>query len=224
MGIHGALMHFYRVVASNLVFLYSIFMKLIIFLSLIFSNIALAKVDKIVVFKEEREMFLMEKGKIVKQYTIRLSLANNNPKFVPGPKRLRGDHQTPVGRYKISKKRRNTNYRKSLYINYPNKADIIMGKKNGYSKKQLGDNILIHGERVTPAPEVVSFAAKFGISRETVDHWAKNYFYPFFDWTDGCIAVNEFEMDEIFDLVSKNTPIHIYTSKKLGMQKSFKRY
>ena len=113
----------------------------------------------------------------------------------------------------IIKKRKNTSYKTSLLINYPNKKDIAWGKKNGYSKHELGDLILIHGERRSPTKAVINFAAKLGIEEETIDEWAKSYFYPYFDWTNGCMAVDEFEMDEIFEYIQRGTTITIHANK-----------
>lgn len=194
-------------------------MKIFSFIFLFSINSVYASIDKIIVFKEERTLQLIEKGNVVKEYSVRLSIANNNPMFKPGPKRLRGDNKTPVGLYKIIKKRENTNYRKSLRINYPNKDDILWGRLHGHSIHDLGDNILIHGERIKPAKYVIDFAKKLGISEESVDRWAKEYYYPFFDWTNGCIAVNEFEIEEIFQLVKVGTPIEIHASRKRGMDR-----
>lgn len=195
-------------------------MKYLILLTFFLTCSAYAEIDKIIVYKQEREMLLLENGNVIKRFPIRLSLANYNPLFKPGPKRLRGDHQTPVGSYKIVKKRTNTNFKKSLLINYPNAEDIKWGKIHGHSLKELGDLILIHGEMVKPGKEIVEFAKKFGISEDNVDYWAKNYFYPFFDWTNGCIAVNEFEMDEIFELISPGTTIEIHVSRERGMDRN----
>jgi len=181
-------------------------------ITLFASALTQAKVDKIVVYKQERRMDFIENGKVVNTYNIRLAFALNNPFFKMGPKRLRGDHQTPEGHYKIQKKRKNTNYRKSLLINYPNKKDIKWGIKNGYKKQELGDLILIHGERRTPTPELLRYARKLGVEDQSVDQWLKQNFYPDYDWTNGCIAINENEMNEIFELIDEGTPITINRS------------
>ncbi len=194
--------------------------KLTIGLLLTLSSISYAQVDKIVVYKKQREMNFYEGDKIVKSYNIRLSILLNSPIHKMGKKRLKGDKRTPEGHYKIIKKRRNTNYTKSLLLNYPNKKDIEWGKENGLSKRKLGNNILIHGPRTRPAPSVIHFAKKFGIGEESVDAWAKKYFYPFFDWTRGCIAVSQDEMDEIFELIEVGTPIIIYRSKPIAGQQA----
>lgn len=145
-------------------------MNIVLLLSaLLFSSLSFGQVDQIDVFKRERLMVLKFEGEVFKTYQIRLSFANNNPLFRSGPKRLRGDSQTPEGSYTIIKKRRNTGYKISLLIDYPNKKDIEWGKKNGYSKYELGDLILIHGEKRRPSDKIIKYAAKIGIEEETVD-------------------------------------------------------
>ncbi len=188
-------------------------MKLIIILITFgIQSLAFSKIEKINVYKAERRMDFIEDGKIVKSFDIRLAFAHNNPFFKMAPKRLRGDHRTPEGNYKISKKRQNTAYRKSLLINYPNNKDLRWGAKNGYKKHELGDLILIHGERRSPTPEILRYARSMGIEDDSVDQWLKQSFYPFYDWTNGCIAVNEDEMNEIFKVINVGTPIVIKES------------
>ena len=118
--------------------------------------------------------------------------------------------QTPVGYYEISKKRQRTSFPKSLLISYPNWKDKHNARVLGIPEDQIGGMILIHGNPYKPTKGVVEWAAKFGISKETVDEWARDYFYPFFDWTNGCIAVSDAEMDEIFELIDQGTKINIY--------------
>lgn len=171
-------------------------------------------VDEIVVFKKQRELHLMFEHEVQKSYPVKLSLSYNNPLFKSAAKRREGDMQTPVGYYSISKKRQRTRFPKSLLISYPNWKDKHNAKVLGIPDDQIGGMILIHGNPYRPSAGVRNFAAKLGIEEETLDSWARDYFYPFFDWTDGCIAVSDEEMDEIFELVQKDTKITIYENKK----------
>ena len=101
-----------------------------------------------------------------------------------GHKRKEGDGKTPEGNYWITHKNPNSAFHKSLGISYPNKQDKIYAKKNGFSP---GKDIFIHGG-------------------------PKNYFkHFFFDWTEGCIAVTDKEIEEIYYLINENTPIFITT-------------
>ncbi|ATH09507.1 hypothetical protein BIY24_07655 [Halobacteriovorax marinus] len=175
-----------------------------------FSGFAKDKITQIVVLKDKREMQLWSGKEIYKVYNIKLSIAYNNPLFRAHEKRREGDNQTPVGFYKISKKRQRTNFPKSLLINYPNWKDKHNAKIRGIPEDEIGGMILIHGNPYRVNKTVRDYAAKLGIEADTVERWARDYFYPFFDWTNGCVAVTDDEMDEIFELVDKDTPINIY--------------
>jgi len=175
-----------------------------------------AKVDEIRVYKSSRRMLLMEEGNIVKEYRIRLSFKHNNPFFQMGPKRLRGDNKTPEGIYKVKRKVTEnwSNFKKSLLINYPNKEDIQWGKENGYSVKELGDAIQIHGTPKRINPALKKFALEYlgwMITDEAeLEELMQKYIYPMVDWTNGCMALNDDEMDEVFKLVEEGTPVKIY--------------
>lgn len=175
------------------------------------STSALAtEITQIVVLKDKRELQLWNKMDLYKTYNVKLSISYNNPFFKPKAKEREGDNQTPVGYYKISKKRQRTAFPKSLLISYPNWKDKHNARVRGIPMDQIGGMILIHGTPYKVNKAVKEFAAKLGISGDTVENWARDYFYPFFDWTNGCVAVTDAEMDEIFELVDQGTPINIY--------------
>ncbi|WP_127716109.1 murein L,D-transpeptidase family protein [Halobacteriovorax sp. HLS] len=175
------------------------------------SNMSWAQdISHIIVLKDKRELQLWQGDKLFKTYDVKLSISYNNPLFRAKAKEREGDNQTPVGFYKISKKRQNTRFPKSLLISYPNWKDKHNARVRGIPLDQIGGMILIHGNPYRPTQAVINFAAKLGIEKDTVDRWARDYFYPFFDWTNGCVAVSDEEMNEIFSLVKKNTPINIY--------------
>ena len=102
-----------------------------------------------------------------------------NPK---GHKEKEGDGKTPEGNYWITHKNPNSAFHKSLGISYPNRIDKFYAEKNGFSP---GKDIFIHGG-----------------PRNFLKHF-------FFDWTEGCIAVTDNEIEEIYNLVQENTPIYI---------------
>ena len=184
---------------------------LILIFTLSISTISFAdEISRIVVLKGKRELQLWRGKELYKTYPIKLSLSYNNPVFIPGPKRREGDMQTPVGFYKIEKKRERTAFPKSLLISYPNWKDHHNAKVLGIPKNEIGGMILIHGNPYRPTSSVRDFAEKFGIDEETLDQWARDYFYPNFDWTNGCIAVSDDDMNEIFELVNQGTKIAIY--------------
>ena len=183
----------------------------LILLSLLFSTqISATEITQLIVLKKKRELQLWSGKELYKTYQVKLSSAYNNPLFKAGPKRREGDMQTPVGYYEISKKRQRTRFPKSLLISYPNWKDKHNARVLGIPENEIGGMILIHGNPYKPTKTVTDWAAKIGISAETVDQWARDYFYPFFDWTDGCVAVSDEEMDEIFELVDAGTKINLY--------------
>ncbi len=184
------------------------FLSVLAFLSS--AQVFAGEITRIIVLKKDRELQLWRGKELYKKFNVKLSSAYNNPIFKAGPKRREGDMQTPVGFYKISKKRERTRFPKSLLISYPNWKDKHNAQVLGIPESEIGGMILIHGNPYKPTQTVIDWAAKLGISADTVDQWARDYFYPFFDWTNGCIAVSDDEMDEIFELVDQGTPINIY--------------
>jgi murein L,D-transpeptidase YafK len=139
-----------------------------------------AKADRIVVLKSKRQLQLYEKDKLLKTYTISLG---RNP---VGHKKYEGDNKTPEGRYSISKRGTHDVYHKYLYISYPNHNDVLDAAIAG---KDPGGAILIHG-----ANKKYSFLNK-------LHRWK--------DWTRGCIAVTNEEIDELYQAVVVGTIIDI---------------
>jgi len=136
--------------------------------------------DKVLIEKEERRLTLLSKGEVIKRYKIALG---GNP---VGPKERQGDHKTPEGTYIIDSRNRNSGYHLSLHISYPNEQDKTRAKKLGVSP---GGDIMIHG-------------IKNGLSWVGGSH-------ADVDWTKGCIAVTDEEMEEIYQLVPTGTVVEI---------------
>lgn len=137
-------------------------------------------VDRIVVEKANRVMRLMHGDAVVRSYDICLG---SRPQ---GPKRCRGDRRTPEGRYIIDGRNGGSRYHKSLHVSYPNGDDRRAARKRGC---RPGGSIMIHGqphERHHRGPALSTF-----------------------DWTNGCIAVTNPEIEEIWRLVPDGTPIEI---------------
>lgn len=143
-------------------------------------QIALPEAVKIVVKKNERKLLLYQKGDLLKTYPVDLG---KNPK---GPKVHQGDMKTPEGDYCIVEKRDlgKTKFYLALVLNYPNESDRFRfdwAVKNGLLPKEIGIGgmIEIHGE---------------GIG---------------FDWTQGCIALNNSYMQELFKKIPLGTQVRI---------------
>ena len=138
------------------------------------------KIDKLIVLKSKREMYAFTNGKLIKTYKISLG---RNP---IGDKKYEGDKKTPEGLYYINDKNSNSGYHKNLGISYPNENDIEEAKQIG---KPPGGEIKIHGLR-----NKTGFIGKF---------------HRWYDWTLGCIAVTNNEIDELYNVVNIGTPIEI---------------
>ncbi len=139
-----------------------------------------ATIDKVIVNKTTQQMFLMQKNKIIKTYKVALS---SNKK---GHKEKEGDKKTPEGVYKISGRHISSRFHRSIHISYPNKTDLANAKKRGYS---AGLDIMIHG-----VPKSFEWLGGF---------------HRLINWTHGCIAVTNDEIDEIWKLTPNNIPIKI---------------
>ncbi len=136
--------------------------------------------NKIVIEKKERRMTLMSKGEVLKAYKIALG---GNP---IGPKERQGDKKTPEGTYVIDSRNKDSHYHISLHISYPNERDRQRARELGVSP---GGDIMIHG-------------MKPGFS------WAGES-HTKVDWTEGCIAVTDEEIEEIEKLVPNGTIVEI---------------
>ncbi len=135
--------------------------------------------DLIVVFKSERELALVRNNKIYKRYDIGLG---QDP---IGHKVQEGDSRTPEGHYIISGRNPNSLYFLSLRISYPDEDDIDYARELGVSP---GNHIMIHGMKGK------------GTRREFLEQG---------DWTEGCIAVTNDEMHELWHVIEDGTPITI---------------
>lgn len=139
-----------------------------------------AQVDSIIIYKSKRELLVYSKGKLLKKYKIALG---RNP---IGAKAFEGDRKTPEGIYYINDKNPTSGWHKNLGISYPNAVDRKRAKQLG---KATGGDIKIHGLQ-----NKRGFVGKF-------HRWK--------DWTLGCIALTDNEVDELYRAVKIGTPIEI---------------
>jgi tetratricopeptide (TPR) repeat protein len=136
--------------------------------------------DKVLIEKKERRLTLLSKDEVIKTYKIALG---GDP---VGPKERQGDNKTPEGTYIIDSRNSNSGYHLSLHISYPNEKDKMRAKDLGVSP---GGDIMIHG--------IKNGFSLVGASQAEVD------------WTKGCIAVTDEEMEEIYKLVPNGTIVEI---------------
>jgi murein L,D-transpeptidase YafK len=137
-------------------------------------------VDFVLVLKEARRMLLLRGDRVLRDYPIALG---SNPS---GPKRHYLDGRTPEGRYVLDSRSAQSRFHRALHISYPNRSDLEFARRAGVAP---GDGVMIHG-----LPDGEGWVGE--------EH--RNY-----DWTNGCIAVTDDEMDEIWELVDDGTPIEI---------------
>ncbi|MGX8220301.1 L,D-transpeptidase family protein [Psychrobacter celer] len=144
------------------------------------TDLANIEIDKVYVDKSKRVLKLLSGDRIIKTYHIALG---DSP---VGHKRQEGDERTPTGSYILDYKNENSSYYRSIHVSYPNAADKAQAKKRGVS---AGGDIMIHGQ-------------KNGLGHLAAITQQR-------DWTDGCIAVTNDEMDEIMSVYKAGMPIEI---------------
>lgn len=136
--------------------------------------------DMILVDKSDRTLTLLRGEEPIRVYEVSLGGVS------AGHKLQEGDEKTPEGVYIIDWRNENSIAHLSLHISYPNQDDITRAKALGVSP---GGNIMIHG---------------------ILNGWGwLGWLHRYWDWTNGCIAVTNTEMQEIWSLVPNGTPIHI---------------
>ncbi len=136
--------------------------------------------NRILVRKSERRMLLMRGSEVLRTYRVALGL---NP---VGPKERAGDFRTPEGRYRVAKRNPRSDFFLSLQVSYPSVDDLARARRNGWDP---GGSIMIHGLPNEP--------------KKNADYYAAT------DWTDGCIAVSNADMVEIWMLVADSAIIEI---------------
>jgi murein L,D-transpeptidase YafK len=139
-------------------------------------------VDRVLVKKSERKMELHKQGAVYRSYQISLGDQPRGHKF------QEGDERTPEGNYVLDWRNPNSSFYKSIHVSYPNALDRTVARSLGVSP---GGMIMIHG--------LPNWLSSPRLAAE----------YRRRDWTDGCIAVGNEEMDEIWRLVRDGTPITI---------------
>jgi murein L,D-transpeptidase YafK len=137
-------------------------------------------IDLVRVLKAERKIQLIAKGQIIREFPISLG---GKP---VGHKRQSGDQHTPEGKYILDYKKSDSAFYKAIHISYPNFADIENARKAGVSP---GGQIMIHGQ-------------KNGLG------WLAPLTQRF-DWTNGCVALSNKDMDEVWNLVKVGAAIEL---------------
>ena len=152
-------------------------------LMVLFSSIAVAAelvADRVVVDKSARKLYLYQGDVVMRSYDIALGL------MPEGHKEREGDFRTPEGDYRLTNRLVESDFFMAIQVSYPNRQDIAHARKLGVSP---GGAIMIHGQPTRPRKSAA--------------------YYATYDWTDGCIAVSNAAMIEIWQLTKPDTPISI---------------
>lgn len=137
-------------------------------------------VHKVLVVKSERKLYLISYGKTLKSYRISLG------KKPEGTKLAEGDKRTPEGFYWLDWRKNSDKYNLAMHISYPNARDLAQAKAKG---RRPGGMIMLHG---TP-----------------IDDEYPEWYFSTLDWTEGCIAMKNADMREVWSLVKDGTLIEI---------------
>lgn len=140
----------------------------------------LGKANKVILFKSERRLLLLRGDTLLRSYRVALG---RNPL---GGKTRQGDGRTPEGIYLLDWRNPKSRFYRSIHVSYPNAAERARARARGVAP---GGDIMIHG--LPNGLEAIGSAHANG------------------DWTEGCIAVTNAEMDEIWASVDDGTPIEI---------------
>ena len=132
------------------------------------------------ILKKDHVLELLAGGKVIKTYKVALGRGGLTPK------QKEGDGRTPEGDYVIDSRNAESHYHRALHVSYPNADDQKRAARRGISP---GGAIMIHG--------LPNGMGKLGAA------------HRLYDWTLGCIAVTDDEIDEIWDLVPVGTPVEI---------------
>jgi murein L,D-transpeptidase YafK len=141
---------------------------------------AAVKAARVLVLKHQHTLQLLRGGRVLKEYKVALG---GSP---VGPKTQQGDHKTPEGVYVLDSRNPQSQFYKSLHISYPTAVQRTAGRKRGVSP---GGDVFVHG--LPHAYRAIGAAHRLH------------------DWTDGCIAVTDEEMDELWLAIPTGTPIEI---------------
>jgi len=136
--------------------------------------------DSILVRKAERRMYLLRHGEVLRSFKVALGLRPQ------GHKEHEGDYRTPEGKYRLIRRNPRSDFFLSMEISYPNTQDLVQAKRRGV---RPGGAIMLHGWPNIPKKPTQYYASA--------------------DWTDGCIAVSNSDMVEIWLMTPLDTPIEI---------------
>ena len=141
---------------------------------------AIEMADRVVVHKAQRTLHLMRGDRILRTFKVALGLSPTGPKY------REGDFRTPEGNYHLSGRNANSDFFLAIQVSYPGPEDLRRASSEGVPP---GGLIMIHGEPNRPSKPLENYHTR--------------------DWTNGCIAVSNVDMVDIWLMTPDNTPIQI---------------
>ncbi len=142
--------------------------------------LAAPEIDQLLVHKHERRLDVISGGEVIRSFRIALG------REPVGHKQQVGDNRTPEGIYTIDWRHRSPQYNLSMHLDYPNLKDLAAAYERGMDP---GGMIMIHG---TP-----------------IDEEYPEWFFEGLDWTNGCIALRNTDMRELWEMVPDGTLVEI---------------
>jgi len=136
--------------------------------------------DAVLVDKSDRRLYLLRAGRTIAEYPIKLGL---NPY---GHKQREGDFRTPEGKYRLDWRNPDSEFYLSIKVSYPNREDAAVARERG---DRPGGLIMLHGQPNVP--------------KKPPEHYATR------DWTDGCIALSNADMTNVWLRTTVGIPIEI---------------
>jgi len=141
---------------------------------------AAERADTILIVKHERKLYLLHDNAPLRSYRIALGLSPT------GAKEREWDFRTPEGSYIIDFRQEHSRYYKALHISYPSQADR---KRSSAQHLSAGRDIFIHGEPNQPSKP--------------------DSYYKTRDWTNGCIALSDEDLQDVWNLTAGRTRVEI---------------
>ena len=138
------------------------------------------RADTILIVKHERKLYLLRENSPLRSYRIALGLSPT------GAKEREWDFRTPEGSYIIDFRQEHSHYFKALHISYPSPADL---KRSSALHSPAGRDIFIHGEPNQPTKPVSYYKTR--------------------DWTNGCIALSDEDLQDVWNLTAGQTRVEI---------------
>jgi murein L,D-transpeptidase YafK len=138
------------------------------------------RADTILIVKHERRLYLLRDDHPLRSYRIALGLSPT------GAKEREWDFRTPEGSYMIDFRQEHSHYFKALHISYPSREDL---RRSSALRSRAGGNIFIHGEPNRPTKPVSYYKTR--------------------DWTNGCIALSNEDLQDVWDLTAGPTRVEI---------------